>query len=167
MSRVNRTNLCEEQAALRRSVRQREKQGEVPDSGIGYSSDSELLRDQREKWSTETVIGQEDRVELQFGSKRTMSRRDDKGDRDSAKGGSEQPSMTDLFQMMLSENRRRDEEARRREDIERNRREDEQRRRDESMLGGNKGGRSNYKPREMLRLDRSLGSHPISTKAPC
>jgi len=135
MSRINRTNIGEEQAALRRSVRQRERQGEVPESVFGYSSDSELLRDQREKLLTETVIGQEDRVELQFRSKRTMSRRDEKGDgRDSAKGGSEQPSMTELFQLMLSENRRRDEEARRRDDQERLRREEEQRRRDEEYV---------------------------------
>jgi len=57
MSRTLRSNICDEQAALRRSARQRSRHGETLDSGIEYSSDSELLRHQREKWSTEAVLG--------------------------------------------------------------------------------------------------------------
>jgi len=51
-------NQTEQETGLRRSARTRTKQrGEVLDNGWGYSSDSEVLRDQRERWSIEAVLG--------------------------------------------------------------------------------------------------------------
>jgi len=85
MSRTTRTNYCEEQAALRRSVRQRDKQeqGEVPDSGVDNSSDSEIRRYQRDSRSAETSVDIEvTRPYLEAGNR--MSRKD--GDRDSGRG---------------------------------------------------------------------------------
>jgi len=131
MSRTNRPNKIDEEAALRRSARTRIKHGEVLDSGIDYSSDSELSRNQRDKWSTETLLGQEDRFD--FSRKRDMSRREEKSEgKDSGRGGSEQPGMADLLQMIMSENRRRDEENKRREEAERARRDEENMRREEA-----------------------------------
>jgi len=116
----------EEEPGLRRSTRQRYKQGEVVEGWFKETWDGKLCRDQREDWSTEPAIGEEDRLEII----REMSRKDNDG-KDPGRGGSEQPGLTELFQLMMADNRRRDDEARRREEQERIRRDDEQRRREE------------------------------------
>jgi len=68
-----------------------------------------------------------------------MSRKE--GDtKDSGRGGSEQPGLTELFKMMMAEIRRRDDEVRRRDEQERIRREEDNRRREEDHASKSKGG---------------------------
>jgi len=118
----------EEDTVLRRSTRTRTRQGVVLNSGWDHSSDSDVYRVLRETWSLEAVTG---RVEYSSRSENRMSRKEIEGDRDLGRGGSEQSGLTDLFQMLLADNRRRDDEARAREELERRRRDDENSRREE------------------------------------
>jgi len=112
---------AEEDTVLRRSTRQRTKKGVVLDSGVKYSSDSELSRDSRESWLVEAVLGQEDRFRK---SKVTMSQKEgDRGNRDSGRHSADPVSITEMMQMFMMDSRRRDEEARTRDRVAREREE--------------------------------------------
>jgi len=115
----------DEETTLRRS-----KRITRPKKGDGWSNREQSIdRGERDTWSTESVAG------TVLGSPRKsnrMSKRNTDSDGDSGRG-SEKPGIADLFQLMMADNKRRDEEARRREMDERNRRDEESRRREEDF----------------------------------
>jgi len=139
----------EERRSIRRSFRI--KKGVVDPSVSETSSGSETesvegevnLVDTDREWSIEILDGT---IET------SMSRREhgNKDSKDSSRGLTLNPGMADLLQMMLEDNRRRDEEQKRRDEMDRLRKDEERRRKEEETQRRDEEMRSNRAQQQQL-----------------